>query len=34
LADLGYRNVREYHEGKAGWIRAGLPLEGQLSEKI
>ena len=27
LAALGYRNVREYHEGKAGWIAAGLPIE-------
>ena len=27
LADLGYTNVRDYHEGKADWIEAGLPVE-------
>lgn len=27
LAQLGYRNVRHYAEGKTGWVRAGLPLE-------
>ena len=27
LRKLGYCNVREYHEGKAGWIAAGLPVE-------
>src|SRR4051794_15186467 len=27
LAALGYRNVREYHEGKAGWIDAGFSVE-------
>lgn len=27
LAELGYRNVRAYHEGKADWIAAGLPIE-------
>ena len=27
LAALGYSNVREYHEGKAGWIAAGNPIE-------
>jgi rhodanese-related sulfurtransferase len=27
LRKLGYSNVREYHEGKAGWIAAGLPVE-------
>ena len=27
LASLGYRNVRHYAEGKAGWLKAGLPLE-------
>jgi len=27
LKALGYRNVREYREGKAGWIAAGLPIE-------
>src|SRR5690606_35216990 len=27
LTALGYRNVREYHEGKADWIAAGLPIE-------
>jgi rhodanese-related sulfurtransferase len=27
LRELGYRNVREYVEGKADWIAAGLPVE-------
>lgn len=26
LAALGYVNVRDYHEGKADWVAAGLPL--------
>jgi rhodanese-related sulfurtransferase len=27
LERLGYTNVRDYHEGKAEWIAAGLPTE-------
>lgn len=27
LEALGYRRVRDYHEGKADWIDAGLPVE-------
>ncbi|WP_265519749.1 rhodanese-like domain-containing protein [Nitratireductor luteus] len=27
LENLGYTRVRDYHEGKADWIEAGLPLE-------
>ena len=27
LVELGYENVRDYHEGKAEWIEAGLPTE-------
>jgi rhodanese-related sulfurtransferase len=27
LAALGYGNVRDYHEGKADWVAAGLPVE-------
>ena len=27
LMTLGYRNVFDYHEGKADWIEAGLPIE-------
>ncbi len=27
LAELGYGNVRDYHEGKADWVAAGLPTE-------
>lgn len=26
LTELGYRNVFDYEEGKAGWKDAGLPL--------
>jgi rhodanese-related sulfurtransferase len=29
LAALGYSNVRDYAEGKSGWISAGLPTETQ-----
>jgi rhodanese-related sulfurtransferase len=28
LEDLGYPRVKEYHEGKAEWKAAGLPLQG------
>ena len=27
LTALGYADVRDYHEGKADWIAAGLPVE-------
>ena len=27
LAQLGYTNVRDYHEGKKDWVEAGLPVE-------
>jgi len=27
LERLGYTTVRDYHEGKAEWIEAGLPIE-------
>jgi len=27
LVELGYRNVPDYHEGKADWIEAGFPVE-------
>ncbi len=27
LAELGYANVRDYHEGKQDWVAAGLPTE-------
>jgi rhodanese-related sulfurtransferase len=27
LVELGYTRVRDYHEGKADWIQAGLPVE-------
>jgi rhodanese-related sulfurtransferase len=31
LAALGYANVSDYHEGKAEWIAAGLPVEAGLA---
>lgn len=27
LRQLGYSSVRDYHEGKAEWVEAGLPTE-------
>jgi rhodanese-related sulfurtransferase len=27
LLKLGYTNVRDYEQGKADWVEAGLPLE-------
>ena len=27
LTELGYTDVSDYHEGKAEWIAAGLPVE-------
>lgn len=27
LLDMGYTNVRDYHEGKDDWLEAGLPVE-------
>lgn len=33
LRKLGYTNVREYHEGKADWIAAGLEVaEGAVNQ--
>lgn len=29
LETMGYVNVRDYVEGKQGWVEAGLPTEGQ-----
>ena len=28
LAAMGYRNVRDYAEGKQDWLDAKLPIEG------
>jgi rhodanese-related sulfurtransferase len=28
LLELGYAHVADYHEGKAEWVEAGLPVEG------
>jgi hypothetical protein len=25
---MGYRNVKDYQEGKSDWVHAGLPAEG------
>jgi hypothetical protein len=29
LTELGYANVADYHEGKAEWTAAGLPVKGK-----
>ena len=34
LAQLGYADVRDYHEGKAEWIAAGLPTEGAVAATL
>jgi len=34
LAQLGYTNVLDYHEGKAEWIAAGLPMEGMVAATV
>jgi rhodanese-related sulfurtransferase len=33
LADMGYKNIRDYAEGKKDWVDAGLPTEGESSAK-
>lgn len=34
LLALGYTNVRDYHEGKAEWVEAGLPVEGEARAAV
>ena len=34
LVALGYTNVREYAEGIAHWIEAGLPVERELGAAV
>jgi rhodanese-related sulfurtransferase len=34
LIALGYTRVREYAEGKADWIQAGLPVEASASTAV
>jgi rhodanese-related sulfurtransferase len=34
LIALGYGNVREYAEGKADWIEAGLPVEASAGAAV
>ncbi len=34
LAELGYEKVRDYHEGKADWIAAGLPTESGAGREV
>ena len=34
LNELGYTNVRDYHEGKAEWIEAGLPTESGAAASV
>jgi rhodanese-related sulfurtransferase len=33
LLELGYTNVRDYHEGKAEWVEAGLSTESGAAAK-
>jgi 3-mercaptopyruvate sulfurtransferase SseA len=28
LAEIGYKDVRDYEGGKSDWMEAGLPIEG------
>lgn len=30
---MGYTNVRDYEEGKEGWMEAGLPVEGAYHQR-
>jgi hypothetical protein len=30
---MGYHNVKDYPEGKADWVHAGLPAEGEAPSK-
>jgi hypothetical protein len=30
---MGYKNIRDYAEGKKDWVDAGLPTEGESSAK-
>jgi rhodanese-related sulfurtransferase len=34
LVALGYTDVREYAEGIADWIDAGLPVEGEVGAAV
>jgi rhodanese-related sulfurtransferase len=34
LVALGYTNVREYAEGKADWVEAGLPVEASAGAAV
>jgi rhodanese-related sulfurtransferase len=34
LLDLGYTNVRDYDEGKAEWVEAGLPTEAGIPSSV
>ncbi len=34
LADLGYENIRDYHEGKQDWIGACLPTESGAARAV
>jgi rhodanese-related sulfurtransferase len=31
---MGYTNVRDYSEGKQGWVEAGMPTEGNHHEQV
>jgi hypothetical protein len=28
---MGYRNVKDYQDGKSDWVGAGLPTEGETA---
>lgn len=34
LSQLGYTDVRDYHEGKQDWIEAGLPTESGAARAV
>jgi rhodanese-related sulfurtransferase len=34
LESLGYQNVREFHDGREGWLASGLPVHGNFENRL